>query len=576
MPQTFEDFGLDPKIVDATRAMGFETPTPIQIAAIPVLMEGHDVIGGARTGSGKTAAFGLPMIHKVRDVTRGVHALVLVPTRELAIQVSAALVEMSAKTRVDVLTIYGGASYQPQFKGLSKGIPIVVGTPGRIIDHLEKGSLDLSKLEMLVLDEADEMLRMGFIEDVERILEATPETRQIALFSATLPPPIARVAKRHLKNPVHVDVEDEELTSHHIKQFHVMVPHSHKHDALNRVLKGTVHDAVLVFARTRASCAEVAEKLNFSGIAAEALHGDLSQPAREAVLTRLRNRQIKVVVATDVAARGIDIDHITFVVNYDLPGDTETYVHRIGRTGRAGRAGMAITFVTPAESRKLKIMERELKATIPALDVPSDADIANAQQATLSQALGMVSDKELDRSRKWIESLVETGMWEVSHIAAAATALLARDRGVDLFMGRTSEPPTYVRKSAQRPEREDRPGRKDRDSRDSRPDRGSKETHRDDVNQVYVVLTAGTNQGIRVGDVVGAIANETGASSDNIGRISMNRGKTTVGMTRELADFLLNEQKSINLRGIDVRIVLDDGRDPKPAGKVYAKPRRDK
>jgi len=572
----FEDFGLDPKIIAAITAMGFETPTPIQEEAIPLLMEGRDVIGGARTGSGKTAAFGLPLIHKVRDVNKGVHALVLVPTRELAIQVSDALVQMASKTRVDVLTIYGGASYQPQFRGLSKGVPIVVGTPGRIIDHLDKGSLDLSKLEILVLDEADEMLRMGFIEDVERIMDATPATRQVALFSATLPPPIARVAKRHLKDPANVQVEVGELTSHHIKQAHVMVPHSSKMDALRRVLRGTPHEAVLVFARTRASCADVAENLNDGGVAAEALHGDLSQPAREAVVGRLRNRQIKVVVATDVAARGIDIDHITFVVNYDLPGDTETYVHRIGRTGRAGRKGLAITFVSPAEQRKLWLMEKDLKAVIPEFDIPSDFEIAEAQQGTLSQAMGMVSDKELDRARTWIASLEESGLWEMEHVAAAATALLARERGIDLFMGRTKDRPVYVRKSVRADrDRNDRPGKSERTDRKKGKrepdDRGPKPDFRD-INETYVVLTAGSNQGIRVGDIVGAIANETGASGDQIGRVQVSRGKTRVGMTSALAKLLLNEHSSLSLRGMDVRVVEDDGR----VGKVVTKPKKRK
>ncbi len=556
----FEDFGLDPRIVEATRLMGFETPTPIQEEAIPTIMEGRDVIGGARTGSGKTAAFGLPLIHKVRDVNKGVHALVLVPTRELAIQVSDALTQMASKTRVQVLTIYGGAAYQPQFKGLARGVPIVVGTPGRIIDHLDKGSLDLSKLEMLVLDEADEMLRMGFIEDVERIMDATPDTRQVALFSATLPPPIARVAKKHLKDPVNVQVEDSGLTSHHIQQGHVMVPHSSKMDALRRILRGTPHEAVLVFARTRASCADVAENLNDAGVSAEALHGDLSQSAREAVVGRLRNRQIKVVVATDVAARGIDIDHITFVVNYDLPQDTETYVHRIGRTGRAGREGLAITFVSPAEQRKLRYMEKDLDAAIPEYDVPSDFEIASAQQHTLAQAMGMVSDKELNRAEKWIEHLIGTGVWDLEHLAAAATALLARERGIDLFMERTKDRPTYVRKSV-RAMRDSNP----RDDRKSKGKKGKQSRGGDapsfaDVNQVQLILTAGSNQGIRVGDVVGAIANETGVSGGHIGRVQVSRGKTTVGMSAELAQIMLNEHSTVSLRGIDVSVVPDDGR----------------
>jgi ATP-dependent RNA helicase DeaD len=361
----FDAFGLDPRLLSAIAAMGFSEPTPIQSEAIPVLLSGRDVVGRARTGSGKTAAYGLPLLERVKTGGRKVRALVLAPTRELAVQVAEALSACAADLPVRLATIYGGVPYAPQFAALREA-SVVVGTPGRVIDHMDRGSLDLSGVEVAVLDEADEMLRMGFVEDVERILGAMPSTRQTALFSATMPERIQAIARSHLTRPVEVQVEDSSVVVDHIRQRWIRVPDRFKLEALLRILAAESHEGTLVFARTRVACAEIAEALLEEGVTADALHGDMSQQARERVLNRLRARQLAVVVATDVAARGLDVAHLTHVVNFDLPEDLEGYVHRIGRTGRAGRSGLAITLAQPEDAHKIRQIERFTAQRLPA------------------------------------------------------------------------------------------------------------------------------------------------------------------------------------------------------------------
>ncbi|HMR73488.1 MAG TPA: DEAD/DEAH box helicase, partial [Polyangiaceae bacterium] len=334
-PIKFADFEIDPRLIATVQELGFDEPTPIQAQAIPDLLRGHDIIGRARTGSGKTAAFGLPLLERVKEGSAGVQALVLTPTRELAVQVTKALSSYATKLPVRLVTLYGGVAYGPQLSALRKGVSVVVGTPGRVLDHMHKGTLDISKLEMLVLDEADEMLRMGFIDDVEEVLSQCPVDRQIALFSATLPPPIRTIANKYLNGPIEVQVEQRAHTTKHITQRWLVVPQAHKLDALSRVLADQPHGATLIFARTRAGCADTAAALSARGFAVDALHGDLNQSARELVLNRLRNGRLDTVVATDVAARGLDLEPFNHLVNLDLPTELESYVHRIGRTGRA-------------------------------------------------------------------------------------------------------------------------------------------------------------------------------------------------------------------------------------------------
>ncbi|MEO0325680.1 MAG: DEAD/DEAH box helicase, partial [Myxococcota bacterium] len=440
----FDAFGLDPRLVEALGSLGFESPTPIQAEALPPLLEGRDVIGRARTGSGKTAAFGLPLLERVKDEgRREVRALVLAPTRELALQVTDAIRTFAKRLPVRVVTVYGGASYGPQLAALRQGVPVVVGTPGRVLDHLERGTLDLSRLEMIVLDEADEMLRMGFLEDVETILSKTPETRQVALFSATMPDRIQAIAAKHLRDPLTVQVEGKALSTGHITQRAVVVPQRFKAETLQRLLAAEPIEAAIVFSRTRAGAAEIADLLARDGLAADALHGDLNQAARERVLTRFRAGLLEVVVATDVAARGIDVERISHVINLDLPPDPETYVHRIGRTGRAGREGVAISMVTPAEVPRARYFQRALKVNIERMPVPSDAVIASSRSDEIQQLLdAQLAEGTGSGAGDVVRALEEEH--DLRDIAAAALTLLAAEHGLDLEGDFDEHPPRWA------------------------------------------------------------------------------------------------------------------------------------
>jgi ATP-dependent RNA helicase CsdA (EC 5.99.1.-) len=372
-PGRFADLLLPPPLLEALEAVGYETPSPIQARTIPPLLDGRDVLGQAQTGTGKTAAFALPLLARIDAAARRPQALVLTPTRELAIQVAEAFQKYASRLPgFHVLPIYGGQPYGPQLKALARGAQVVVGTPGRVVDHIKRGTLKLDALAHLVLDEADEMLRMGFIEDVEWVLQQTPPTRQIALFSATMPPAIRRVAQTHLRNPVEVTIRSKTTTGANIRQRYWLVHGAQKLDALTRFLETEDFEALLVFARTKAATVELAEKLEARGLSAAALNGDLEQSARERIVTRLRDGRLDIVVATDVAARGLDVERVSHVINYDTPTDTESYVHRIGRTGRAGRSGEAVLFVTPRERHLLKAIERATRQPIEAIAPPSD------------------------------------------------------------------------------------------------------------------------------------------------------------------------------------------------------------
>src|SRR3982751_909299 len=369
---SFNDLKLPQPLLDALRDVGYETPSPIQAATIPPLLEGRDMVGQAQTGTGKTAAFALPILARLDLSKTKPQALVLAPTRELAIQVAEAFQRYAAKLPgFHVLPIYGGQSYGPQLGGLRRGVHVVVGTPGRIIDHLERGSLDLSELTTLVLDEADEMLRMGFIDDVEAVLKKTPATRQIALFSATMQMPIRRIAQTYLRNPVEISIKSKTTTGANIRQRYWWVSGLHKLDALTRILEAESFDAMLVFTRTKQSTEELAEKLQARGFSAAAINGDIVQAQRERTIQQLRDGKLDILVATDVAARGLDVERISHVLNYDIPHDTEGYVHRIGRTGRAGRSGEAILFVTPREKRLLQTIERATRQPIEQMQLPT-------------------------------------------------------------------------------------------------------------------------------------------------------------------------------------------------------------
>jgi ATP-dependent RNA helicase DeaD len=527
-PTSFNVLGLDQRLLLALDDLEFHKPTPIQAAVIRHLLDGKDLIGQARTGSGKTAAFGLPLLQALDPEVQGVQALVVCPTRELALQVSRALQSFATKLRVKFATVYGGAPYPPQIKALRGGASVVVGTPGRLIDHLERGNLDLSQLRTFVLDEADEMLRMGFIEDVERLMEATPEGRQVALFSATMPEPIRRVAMR-LSDPVEIQVEDRALSVEHIEQHWIKVPERHKLDALVRVLQAVGAGTTLVFCRTRANCAETADALAKQGLAVDALHGDLNQPARERVLGRLRARRLSIVIATDVASRGIDVDHITHIVNYDMPPEVESYVHRIGRTSRASRRGTAISFITPRERFRLEQIQRATGSFIHPMEVPTDADIARAGRRRLVEELrdAMV---EADEASMAIDELMEHHEWTERQLAEAALTLLARREGVLLGELPDEGAPDWAQASHKR--------------------QGDFER----TNEVELFIPIGHKQGLTPAEVVGALTNEAGLSGRDIGRISITPRKSFVGLSEQTMRALLDHRDSIGLRGREVRI----------------------
>jgi ATP-dependent RNA helicase DeaD len=375
-PPSFRELGLSDPILEALSAVGYELPSPIQARTIPVLLAGSDVLGQAQTGTGKTAAFALPVLARLDLKRTAPQVLVLVPTRELAIQVSEAFQKYAARLPgFHVLPIYGGQSYTPQLKGLKRGAHVIVGTPGRVMDHMKSGALQLAELSFLVLDEGDEMLQMGFVDDIEWILEQTPPERQIALFSATMPPAMRRIAQKHMRAPVEITIQNRAGTAPKIRQRYWLVSGMHKLDALTRVLEVTRFEAMLIFVRTKLETAELAERLEARGFTAAALNGDIPQQQRERTIARLKAGQLDIVVATDVAARGLDVERISHVVNYDIPYDSETYIHRIGRTGRAGRSGEAILFVAPRERNMLRIIERVTKQRLEPMILPSVADV---------------------------------------------------------------------------------------------------------------------------------------------------------------------------------------------------------
>ena len=561
-PATFADLGLDDRLLHAIDSLGYETPTPIQDRAIPPMLAGKDLVGRARTGSGKTGAFGLSLLQRItRD--NAVRALVLAPTRELAQQVTQALRSFDPGVRIHA--IYGGTAYQPQLRALSRGVNVVVGTPGRVLDLISKGSLDLSALEVFVLDEGDQMLQFGFIEDVEKILDATRPGRQVALFSATMPDPVRRLAERYLDDPVEISIGGEGPSIDHIEQQWMRVPHRHKLDALVRVLEGNPGVPAIVFARTRQGCAELADALARRGLSVDALHGDLTQAARERVLARLKAGQLEVLIATDVAARGLDVERLELVINLDLPANADDYVHRIGRTGRAGREGRAINFVAPGQFRFVKDVKRKFGVDMEELPVPSDADVVRQQRRSLEDSLEAVrddADADADAAAA-IGRLLATGEWTAEQIAAAALHLLAEAHGIELGELPDDAPPEWsVPRS--RHDRHDRNDRRDRGrGRDDRGrDRGGRDPHPggpDGGGELFVA--AGHRHGVRPGDLVGALANELGIPGSRIGKIKILDTKSFVGLSERDLDRVLRERRALEVRGRQAK--LDRARGPR-------------
>ena len=612
----FADLGLAGPLLQALSAVGYETPSPIQAATIPPLLEGRDVLGQAQTGTGKTAAFALPILSRLELGRSKPQALVLAPTRELAIQVAEAFQRYASHLPgFHVLPIYGGQSYGPQLGGLRRGAHVVVGTPGRVIDHLERGSLDLSGLTTLVLDEADEMLRMGFIDDVETVLKKTPPERQVALFSATMPAPIRRIAQTYLREPAEITIKAKTTTATNIRQRYWYVSGVQKLDALTRILEAEPFEAMIVFARTKQATEELAGKLKARGFDAAAINGDIVQAQRERLIQQLKDGKLDILVATDVAARGLDVERISHVLNYDIPTDTEAYVHRIGRTGRAGRSGEAILFVAPREKRLLMAIERATRQPIAEMQLPS-VEAVNDQRITKFKqriADALVAD-DLGVFRQLIEQFEQERNVPAIEIAAALARMAqgeqplllqpparperrgfepearsferpSRERAVrgerearhaqapssapfartpEARHGRTQDrPPTAPARSegAADAERPPRPARVRRDDVAHAPEPGF-ETFRIEV---------GNDHGVKPGNIVGAIANEAGLDSKHIGRVDIREDHSFVDLPEGMPAEIFKHLKKVWVSGQQLRITrggdaIETGKPHRPHG----------
>jgi ATP-dependent RNA helicase DeaD len=599
---SFRDLQLSDAVLRALADVGYESPSPIQAQTIPVLLSGQDMLGQAQTGTGKTAAFALPALTRI-DLTRHEpQVLVLVPTRELALQVSEAFLRYAAHLKgFHVLPIYGGQSYQPQLNALRRGVHVVVGTPGRVIDHMNRGTLKLTGLTLLVLDEADEMLRMGFIDAVESILEQTPPQRQVALFSATIPAPIRRIAAKHLRAPVEVTIKSKTSTATNIRQRYWMVSGMHKLDALTRILEAETFDGMLVFTRTKHATVELAEKLEARGFAAAPLNGDIPQPLRERTVARLKAGQIDIVVATDVAARGLDVERIGHVVNYDVPYDTESYVHRIGRTGRAGRKGEAILFIAPRERNMLRAIERATRQVIEPMNLPSVDAVNTLRIAKFKQRITeTIAKGEGNLYRPVLEQMEAESGLPLMDIAAALAAL-SQGATPLLLAGKPERPADAPapsaraydreertpRREAARSEERDRPSPERERPRDrERPsDRAPTERQRPSERQgpsqrdesldsgprrsgpaqmETFRIEVGSVHGIKPGNIVGAIANESGIEGVHIGRVDIREDHSYVDLPEGMPKPIFKELQKVRVAGRELRISRVSEKPPKP------------
>ena len=533
----FAALGLRESFLRTLASLGYETPTPIQERTIPLLLAGRNVIGQAQTGTGKTAAFALPILQKVDPEKRETQALVLTPTRELAVQVAEALHSYAHDMpKLSVLPVYGGAPIGHQLSRLQRGVQIVVGTPGRLIDHLDRRSLRLDDVRIIVLDEADEMLKMGFKDDVDRILGAVPATRQIALFSATMPPEVMRIAERHMPGADRIEIERKTMTAPAIEQRFINVSEAQKLDVLTKMLELEENDAVLIFRRTKTGAAELAERLVGRGFAAEAMHGDMNQRERESVIRRLKAGQIEIVVATDVAARGLDVEQISHVVNFDIPWDVEAYVHRIGRTGRAGRSGIATLFVTPRERKQMREIERFTRTPIKPMKMPTAADLAAARIGVMKESLRkVIADGDLDLYLEVVEQLVDEGQHDMAEIAAAAVKVASTSRPIKEEKEKEEEPQRPRAASAER---------------------------------VRLAMSVGKRDGIRPADVVGSIANEAGIAGRDIGPIEIRDTMTFVEVPGHAADVVIAKVGRTKFRGrqVNLRRAEESGRPARSRG----------
>ncbi|GAA0434288.1 DEAD/DEAH box helicase [Aeromonas salmonicida] len=544
----FSELGLAAPVLKALQDVGYERPSPIQAAAIPHLMAGHDLLGQAQTGTGKTAAFALPLLSRLEAGNRNTQVLVLAPTRELALQVAEAC-QRYAKHMPDfhVLPIYGGSSYETQTRALRRGAQVVVGTPGRVMDLIRRKNLDLSGLKALVLDEADEMLRMGFIDDVDWIMEQCPSTRQVALFSATMPDQIRRVAQKHLKQPKEIKIVSKTSTAPTIRQRYWQVTGLHKLDAMTRLLEVEPYEAVLVFVRTKNAAEELAGKLAARGHACEALHGDIPQKLRERTVDKLRQGQLDILIATDVVARGLDVERITHVVNYDIPYDTESYVHRIGRTGRAGRKGEAILFVAPRERRMLRAIEHATRQAIEPMKMPSTEDINQHRMTKFKERIReTMMGEELELYLNLVNELIEEDSADPLELAAALAKLVQGDQ--PLLLDDSIPEPQFSSNDRGGRDFERRDGGSDFADRGDRPARRMPSLEprplkdNPDVEMERYRVDVGAHHGVKPGQIVGAIANEANIESRFIGNIDIADDFSTVdlpkGMTADVLEVI--------------------------------------
>ena len=566
---SFSELGLAAPILKAVAAVGYEDPSPIQAAAIPPLLEGRDLLGQAQTGTGKTGAFALPILSRLNLTQMDTQVLILAPTRELAIQVAEAC-QSYAQFIPDfhVLPIYGGSSYDSQLRALRRGAQVVVGTPGRVMDMMRRGKLDLSALKTLVLDEADEMLRMGFIDDVEWVIEQCPLDRQIALFSATMPEQIRRIAHRHLKSPVEIKIASKTSTAANIRQRYWLVSGLHKLDAMTRMLEVEQFDALLVFVRTKTAAEELTSKLSARGHSCEALHGDIPQKLRERTVEKLKAGQIDILIATDGAARGLDVERITHVVNYDIPYDTESYVHRIGRTGRAGRTGDAILFVAPRERRMLRMIEQATRQPIEPMQMPTAKDINKHRLERFKQQIRetLESEQDLQPFQQIINEFLEDESTDPLDLCAALAKMVQGDE--PLFMNEKEPEPNQRmdERNDRGGDRFERGGRNDRGG--DRPERSERRSRAPEGPTSRYKLHVGHEHGVKPGQIVGAIANEAGIDSKFIGHIEIYNDFTTVDLPEGMPAEVMNTLKKARVCQRPLDIELFTGEVPESARRA--------
>ncbi|USD38159.1 MULTISPECIES: DEAD/DEAH box helicase [Ferrimonas] len=557
----FAGLNLPAPLLAAVTDLGFTAPTPIQAQAIPFMLEGNDILGEAQTGTGKTAAFGLPALAGLDPSKRHVQMLVLAPTRELAIQVAKSLEEFAVNLKgLRLTTLYGGQPYGPQLRDLERGAQVVVATPGRLMDHIRRGSLDLENVKCCVLDEADEMLNMGFLEDIEWILEHLDDSAQMALFSATMPQQIRRIANRFLKDPKHVKIASNENTKANITQKAWKVTGVSKQTALERLAETLPYDAMIVFVRTRGDTVDLAAHLNGLGFRAAALNGDMSQQQREHTVAQLHKGKISILIATDVVARGLDVPRITHVVNYDLPMDSESYVHRIGRTGRAGREGEAILFARPREMRLLRNYERQTKGTIIPMDLPSAEELGRHRVGRLQEELvKCVEERDLNELKEMLTNMAEKTEQDILSLAAAL--LFERQRKKPL---------------KPKPDPEPRFERRDRGDRPDRGERRERGPRRENINFDTYRLAVGKEHGAQVKDIVGAIANELQMESRLIGQIRLFDSHTLVQLPADMPPYAKTDLRKVRIRNrqIDGQ-VTNEQIPPRPERDGDRRPRRD-